>query len=118
MKTKKLKLYSYSLIGMLLLTAVFCLIYQALLKTPYEDLFFRISQVGILAVFAVIQFIEDDSKRIFVIKSVIAILWISLLFSIIRSDSSLTFWCHWIVTFVNSILMIPMIDIIKRKIIK
>lgn len=117
MKSERIKLYTYSLVALFLVTPIFSLVYQGFSNVTYGDLFFRVSLVGILAVFATIQFVED-LKKIFIIKSMISILGISLLFSLIRRDSDLSFWAHWIITFINSSIMIPVIYFIKGKIKK
>ncbi len=114
---ERIKLYTYSLIALFLVTPIFSLVYQGFLNVTYADLFFRGSLVGIFAVFATIQFVED-LKKIFIIKSMISILGISLLFSLMRRDSDLSFWAHWIITFINSSIMIPVIYFIKGKIKK
>lgn len=117
MKSERIKLYTYSLIALFLVTPIFSLVYQGFLNVTYADLFFRGSLVGIFAVFATIQFVED-LKKIFIIKSMISILGISLLFSLMRRDSDLSFWAHWIITFINSSIMILVIYFIKGKIKK
>lgn len=106
----KLKFWFMNVFIMLLCTGVLCFAYNLFLQMPYAEVFSRTAIVGVIVSAAVSNIHEYKSKKKRYLIAFGSLLFASLLFSTYLRETKFTFSTHFLTTFINGLIIIPILS--------